>query len=166
MNEREDHQEPNEVTIRVEASHTLPLTVSLSLSVKSQLSHHLLWSASHFSQLTKHIELENRLTAWQDIPEGARYEHRSYVISGILASTTFLESTINDLYAEARDTPNRLTPVLGEESTKWIGVLWSRERDRASSSIGSILEKYQLVLEATGKTPFQTNILPYQGQVM
>jgi hypothetical protein len=50
------------------------------------------------------MEREHRDKSWRELNEsGAFAEHRAYVTGAILAAVTFLEATINELFADTAD---------------------------------------------------------------
>ena len=102
--------------------------------MRHYLSSHLLWTAQHLSALAGTIE---------DAHSGASRhdpEHRSYVLSSIIAAAAFAEATINEIYQDAHDGHGRskdgyLAPSLSERSMRWPQR--GRELARGSGSARS-----------------------------
>jgi hypothetical protein len=85
------------------------------------------------------------------IPEEERLRHEVYILNSVLSSVAFLESTINELYADAADDAYFFTDEKNEILLKTIGEKWRNEKnfDRAP-----LVNKYQKILFIAGKPPY------------
>ena len=85
------------------------------------------------------------------ISEEARLRHEVFILNSILSSVAFLESTINELYADAADDAYFFTDEKNEALLKKIGEKWKNEKnfDRAP-----LLQKYQKILIIADKPVF------------
>jgi len=86
-----------------------------------------------------------------EISEKECLRHEVFVLNSILSSVAFLESTINELYADAADDAYFFTDERNEDLLKKIGEKWRNEKnfDRAP-----LLHKYQKILMIAGKPVF------------
>ena len=77
--------------------------------------------------------------------------HEAFVLNSILSSVAFLESTINELYADAVDNSCNYADEGNESVLRLIAERWENGKnfDRAP-----VLNKYQQILTITGKSPF------------
>lgn len=66
-----------------------------------------LFSAFHLSHLSKLIEekfeQDRKLMSWNEVHKKYHSAHRSYVVSSILSSVAFLETTANEIFAGIAD---------------------------------------------------------------
>ena len=85
------------------------------------------------------------------ISEEARLRHEVFILNSILSSVAFLESTINELYADAADDAYFFSNEKNEELLKTISEKWRNEKnfDRAT-----LVNKYQKILMIADKPPF------------
>jgi hypothetical protein len=85
------------------------------------------------------------------ISEEECLRHEVFILNSILASVAFLESTINELYADAADNAYFFTDEENEALLKKIGEKWKNEKnfDRAP-----LLQKYQKILIIAEKPVF------------
>ena len=85
------------------------------------------------------------------ISEEARLRHEVFILNSILSSFAFLESTINELYADAADDAYFFTDEKNEDLLKIIGEKWRNEKnfDRAP-----LVTKYQKILIIAEKPVF------------
>lgn len=108
-----------------------------------------LQSAALFCRLAYAIEQECRDTG--TVPEEARLRHEAFVLSAVLSSVTFLESTVNELHADATD--DEFAAADGKHGTllRTIGAQWQNPKnfDRAP-----MLTKYQTILAIAGQPGF------------
>ncbi len=84
-------------------------------------------------------------------PKKNSLRHEVFILNSILSSVAFLESTINELYADASDDAYFFTDEQNELLLKAIGEKWRNEKnfDRAP-----LVNKYQKILVIADKTPF------------
>lgn len=106
-------------------------------------------SAALLCRLGFLIEQEYRQVI--DIPTDVQLRHEAFILNSVLSSVVFLESTINELYADAADEAYCFADEKHEELLRMISGKWKNEKnfDRAP-----MLTKYQKILAIAGKTPF------------
>jgi hypothetical protein len=85
------------------------------------------------------------------ISEEAHLRHEVFILNSILSSVAFLESTINEFYADAADDAYFFIDEKNEELLKTISEKWRNEKnfDRAP-----LVNKYQNILMIADKSPF------------
>jgi len=88
------------------------------------------------------------------ISEEDRLSHEVFILNSILSSVAFLESTINELYADAADDAYFFTDKKNEVLLQTIGEKWRNEKnfDRAP-----LVNKYQKILMIADKPGFDDN---------
>lgn len=101
----------------------------------------LLWTAEHHAELAQQIEVSR-------MPE-TRYpyiEHRAYVLSSIIASVTFLEAMVNELYQDVAEGYDHFgaTARLPEPVRARMLKVWERTN---GGRRGPTLEKYEALAE-------------------
>ncbi|MDX2271107.1 MAG: hypothetical protein NW237_04050 [Cyanobacteriota bacterium] len=142
-----------------------------------------LFSAFHFSHLSEVIE-ENFIRDLDqnnrnDLHEKYHYAHRSYVISSIVSSVAFLESTANEIFAGVADKletvyANQLKAKYGDSITSLISTIWSLTINRPNASTPStetrnfierseILNKYDILLSLCGCNALNSGEKYYQN---
>jgi hypothetical protein len=106
-------------------------------------------SAALLCQLAFAIEQEYREA--QEIPEDLQLRHEVFVLNSVLSSVSFLESTINELYADAADEACYFSDEKHEALLRLISGRWKNEKnfDRAP-----LLNKYQKILFIAGVSSF------------
>jgi hypothetical protein len=106
-------------------------------------------SAALLCQLAFTIEQEYRET--KEISEDLQLRHEVFVLNSVLSSVSFLESAINELYADVADEAYNFADEKHETLLKLIGEKWKNENnfDRAP-----LLSKYQKILLIAGMPPF------------
>jgi hypothetical protein len=106
-------------------------------------------SAALLCQLAFSIEQEYREVG--KIPADLHLQHEVFVLNSVLSSVSFLESTINELYADVADEAYYFADEKHEEILRLIGEKWKNEKnfDRAP-----LLIKYQKILVIAGKPSF------------
>jgi hypothetical protein len=84
-------------------------------------------------------------------PEDTRLRHEAFVLSAVLSSVSFLESTVNELHADATDEEFAAADERHGTLLRTIGREWHNPRnfDRAP-----ILTKYQTILAIAGRPGF------------
>lgn len=110
-----------------------------------------LQSAALLCRLAYAIEQEYRDAG--DITEEIRLRHEAFVLNAVLSSVSFLESTVNELHADAIDAEY---PPADEEHgalLRTIGREWHNPKnfDRAP-----MLTKYQTILAIAGRPGFES----------
>lgn len=96
-------------------------------------------------------QIEKDFTNSGKISDEERLRHEVFILNSILSSVAFLESTINELYADAADDAYFFTDEKNEMLLKTIGEKWRNEKnfDRAP-----LVNKYQKILVIADKSPF------------
>jgi hypothetical protein len=88
-------------------------------------------------------------------------EHRSYVTGAIFATVSFLEATINELFADTVDHPDGELASHLDSSTKLLMAdMWKRGIPRTATY--QIIEKFQIALTLARKTLLNTGRTPFQ----
>jgi len=88
-----------------------------------------------------------------------RSEHRSYVTMSIIASVTFLETTINEIYLDAVDKNKKIFSSYDNCIINSLASIWPiLEENKART-----LHKYQTMLKISNKNKFDNGTLPYQA---
>ena len=106
-------------------------------------------SASILCQLAFAIEQEYREE--KEISAAFQLRHEVFVLNSVLSSVSFLESTINELYADVADGAYYYADEKHEVLLRLIGEKWNNEKnfDRAP-----LLSKYQKILIIAGMPSF------------
>ena len=80
--------------------------------------------------------------------------HEAFILNSVLSTVAFLESTINELYADAADDAYFFEDEKHEALLRTIGEKWQNEKnfDRAP-----MISKYQRILTIAGISPFDEN---------
>jgi hypothetical protein len=81
-------------------------------------------------------------------------QHEAFCLNSVLSTVSFLESTVNELYADAADDAYFFADEKNEALLKTIGEKWRNGKnfDRAP-----MISKYQKILAIAGKLPFDEN---------
>jgi hypothetical protein len=119
-------------------------------------------SATTLSRKAGELEANPRLPSEAEKARGLKWseddqrEHRSYVTASILSSVTFLEASINELFASAR-----------YDNLEVGGKLSQPERDHLTGAAemlanNRLLDRFQLALYLLDRTPFDRGAQPYQ----
>jgi hypothetical protein len=106
-------------------------------------------SASLLCQLAFAIEQEYREA--QEIPPDLQLRHEVFVLNSVLSSVSFLESTINELYADVADEAYYFADEKHEALFKLIGEKWKNEKN---FNRAPLLTKYQKILTIAGMPSF------------
>lgn len=95
--------------------------------------------------------IEQAKKASQGLTEEEALRHEAFILNAILSTVAFLESTVNELYADAADDAYFFADDEHEALLKTIGEKWRNEKnfDRAP-----LITRYQKILEIAGKDPF------------
>ena len=106
-------------------------------------------SAALLCQLAFAIEQEYREV--KEISSALQLRHEVFVLNSVLSTVSFLESTINELYADAADEAYYYADEKHEVLLRLIGEKWKNEKnfDRAP-----LLSKYQKILIIAGMSSF------------
>ena len=99
--------------------------------MRNYFSTNFLWTALHMSRIVGDLE-----TAEGSVP---RFDmaHRSYAASSVIASATFLEAAVSELFQDAQDghgvrDDGYLAP-LREDAVATMATVWTRARSRTSA---------------------------------
>jgi len=95
--------------------------------------------------------IEHAGTAAEDPATDLHLRHEAFILNSVLSTVAFLESTINELYADAADDAYLFADENHEMLLKTIGEKWQNEKnfDRAP-----MISKYQKILTIAGAPPF------------
>lgn len=120
-------------------------------------------NAAHFSRLTGEVE-QCKKFIW-----GVIKPHEAYAMGAVLSAAAFVESTINEIYADAADNsaPSEILRRVGtgyahgmpENLRLLLASLWNTEKFQMTART---LEKYQTALKLAGKEEFKRGENPYQ----
>jgi hypothetical protein len=107
-------------------------------------------SAALFSRLAFEIELE--YLKGGTLPADAQLRHEAFTLNAVLSSVSFLESTINELHADATDEEYSAIDERHGTLLRTIGRQWRNTRnfDRAP-----MFTKYQTILAIAGQPGFE-----------
>lgn len=88
-------------------------------------------------------------------------EHRSYVIGSIFAAVSFLEATINEVFADTVDHPNgELASPLDPATKQLMADMWKRGIPKTAHY--QITEKFQIALTLARKPLLELTNSPFQ----
>lgn len=95
--------------------------------------------------------IEQACRVGEILPPDLLLRHEAFILNSILSTVSFLESTVNELYADAADDAYFFADDEHELLLKTIGEKWRNEKnfDRAP-----MISKYQKILTIAGKPPF------------
>lgn len=107
-------------------------------------------SAALLCRMGYSIEQEYRKA--DAIPSEARLRHEAFILNSVLSSVSFLESAVNELYADAVDGAYNYPDERNEAVLQLISEKWKNAKnfDRAP-----LLTKYQKILSIAEKPPFE-----------
>ena len=129
---------------------------SVTYSMRSYFSSHYLYSAQRLSQEAGRIEAQ--------APPGLSFDpdHRMFVTSSVLASVTFLEALVNEVFQDVVDRHDQhddaYVAPLGDETKRIMSWLWAP----GGAERLPILDKFDAALVAAGLVPFDKGAYPYQ----
>jgi hypothetical protein len=106
-------------------------------------------SAAVLCRLGHSIEQAGKRT--DVIPQDRVIRHEAFILNAILSTVAFLESTVNELYADAADDAYFFADEEHEALLRTIGERWRNEKnfDRAP-----LITRYQKILEIAERPPF------------
>lgn len=107
-------------------------------------------SATLLCRLAYAIEQEFRTSG--TVPEETRLRHEAFVLNAVLSSVSFLESTVNELHADATDEEFAMADERHGTLLRTIGRQWHNPKnfDRAP-----MLTRYQTILAIAGRPGFE-----------
>lgn len=134
---------------------------SLSISIRTYFSIQHVQSAAYFARETARIENDpaSRKVETGRFNEQAYMEHKANVTASLFMAVSFLEATINELFADAADNATGRTWT-DPSICDLFGSMWRNGVPRTASY--SILDKYQIALTLARKTPFEPGQPPAQ----
>jgi len=93
-------------------------------------------------------------------PQDMLLQHEAFILNSVLSTVSFLESTVNELYADAADDAYFFADEEHEVLLRTIGEKWHNEKnfDRAP-----LISKYQKILPIAGKPPFEDGDQAYEN---
>lgn len=122
------------------------------IAMRQYFSSWHLWSARHFGWLAQQIEDS---VDWPKL----RVQHRSYVISGVIASAAFVEAAINEVFQDVLDGHDWHGKLDSKTSTA-LSLLWEMTGEGKSGF--TAIEKYDLALGLADRPRFDKSRAPYQ----
>jgi len=127
---------------------------SITVTKRTYYSISHVQASAQFARLSAKIE-----RTYEKRSDEVFHEHRAYVTGSIFASVSFLEATINELFA---DTVDNLEAVkqLNPEVRALMADMWKLKVPRTARY--STLEKFQIALILARKQQFDTGQSPYQ----
>lgn len=132
------------------------MRIYFTVSMSNLFSVQHIRSAAIFSRLADKMEQECR----DNLSEVAEYEHKACVTGAIFTATSFLESTINEVFWETSESAGEPGKNLPSEVKKVMSEMWKHKIPKTASY--PILKKYQIALVLAGKPQFDTGRRPYQ----
>ena len=107
-------------------------------------------SAALFSRLA--FEIEQEYLKGGTVPADAQLRHEAFTLNAVLSSVSFLESTINELHADATDEEYSAIDERHGTLLRTIGRQWHNTKnfDRAP-----MFTKYQTILAIAGQPGFE-----------
>jgi hypothetical protein len=120
-----------------------------AIRIRDCFSVRYIQSAALLCRLGYRIEQDFALNG--KISEEDHLRHEVFILNSVLSAVAFLESTINELYADAADDAYFFIDEQNEMLLKTIGERWRNEKnfDRAP-----LVNKYKKILSIAGKPPF------------
>ena len=96
------------------------LAGSITVKMRTYYSDHHIWAAAHFARMAGKIE--SGLS--DEHPSNLFIEHRAYVTASVFAAVSFLEATINELFADAADGNTALSEKLEPAAMELLSRMW------------------------------------------
>jgi hypothetical protein len=137
------------------------VAMPIRLLMRQYFSTNYLWTAIHLTRLVGVLEgVEG---------ERPRFDmaHRSYAASSVIASATFLEAAVSELFQDAHDghglrDDGYLAP-LSPEAVAAMAKVW---RATKSGRYLDPLEKWQWLLDCCGDEPLDLGVVPVQDAAL
>jgi hypothetical protein len=95
--------------------------------------------------------IEQELKGRESVPEEQVLRHEAFVLNALLSTVAFLESTINELHADASDGAYFFADDQHEAIFKTIADGWNNEKNFDRSPV---IIRYQKILAIAGSAPF------------
>ena len=115
-------------------------------------------SAALLSRLGFAIEQEYRDSG--TVSEEIRLRHEAFILNSILSSVAFLESTINEFYADAAD---GVVPPGSETQEALLSDIAKRWNNEKNFDRAPLITKYQKILSLTDRSPFEDGDRAYDN---
>jgi len=128
--------------------------VTVKTALKHNFSKQHLKAAAYFAKRAAEIEAEATLTT--SLSEETRSQHRAYVTGAIFSAVAALESSINELYLEARDNNPHTLKELDSKKVASLAAIWPQTKGH------STLHKYQKALLTIGASKFNGKQSPWR----
>jgi predicted nucleic acid-binding Zn-ribbon protein len=134
-------------------------SLSFRVSVRKSYSFGHIKAAARFARMSAAIEKDHS----DDYIKAVRFndENEAYVIASILAATAFLETTINEFFADAAEDHESEVKKSHPDAASVMANMWRLEIPRTASF--SILKKYQTALALANKNLFDAGTAIYQN---
>jgi len=114
---------PEHPPIERELREKIGITDSITISSRHYMAAQHLWSARHQARQCAEIESSR----YGDVPV-FDVQHRAYSMGAVLASVTFLEALVNEVFRDAADTTegntNTRVEPLGKSAIALMGEFW------------------------------------------
>mgnify|MGYP000865092755 CR=1 FL=1 len=133
----------------------LNIQESVEIKIRTYFSIQHIQSAALFCRITHALENQYDGNYNQELFT----EYKAYATNAIFSSVCFLEATINEIFCDAIDSPDRIS-ALGEDKIRLLGNMWSLDVPRTASY--PIVDKYQIALTLLEKPLFDRGLSPFQ----
>jgi len=153
--------EDNGTNHSIELTESIGVDGSIEVNLRSYFSHNHILSAAYLAREAGKLEAEHT----DDLPDQAAERdevwttHQSHVITSLISSVSFLESTVLELFTDICDDGQRVEE-LDPEFCRKVQVLDAYADDFLNGL--STIEKFQLALDLDGSQRFDTGAQPYQ----
>jgi hypothetical protein len=127
-----------------------------TILMRSYFSIHQLWAAELAA--AQALSFEQNVTG--EVPAFS-IEQRAYVMNAVFLSVAFLESAINEILQDIVDGEQAYTGPVNPVVRRCIAVWWGQSEGQGRAT-GSILDKYQALLEFYGVARMKKGLPPYQ----
>ena len=153
LNPTEEPQNANDTTDRK----TLTASFYMSIKVRHQYSLQHILSAAFFARQSYQAEKEYN----GQYSDELFHRHRACVTAALLSAVAFLEATINEFFADTKDSPfSETTKQLDSNVSLLMSNMWKLGIPKTANY--SIIEKYQIALTLARKELFDLGNSPAQ----
>lgn len=156
--------EDNGTNHSIELTESIGVDGSIEVNLRSYFSHNHILSAAYLAREAGKLEAEHT----DDLPDQAAERdevwttHQSHVITSLISSVSFLESTVLELFTDICDDGQRVEE-LDPEFCRKVQVL-DAYADGFLNGLSTI-EKFQLALDLDGSQRFDTGAQPYRTRI-
>jgi len=145
----------------------LQASESIKVVSREYLSIYYIQSASYFAKQSFNLEHSPLPTENQELQRICLL-HKTYVISSILTSVCFLESTINELFKDCSERPNDPNVniyKLDKNSKQEIADIYNETKlfNNRKFRFHSVLTKFNIFLSSNNKREFDENFVIYNN---